>query len=591
MTITLGIQRASLAAQSRLDAVTGELNTAYTRLSSGQRINRASDDAAGLSVAMSLTGKSRILNRATLNLSDAGSLLNIADAGLSGISDVITRMAELAQRSANGPLSESQRRSAQREFAALDAEIRRITDTSSFNGIDLLRGTRSAREARDDVTDTSIATAAAISANGRYRAYYDSDNQVGIVVDGQTGQRISEFSATNPTIQITDDGTAFYASQGVSGKNYYRVDRSTGISTLVFEENDSSSNSVSFAVSADGSRLAYQTTATELRVRNLLNGTEVAVDTGVSGYGGNVFLSADGSSFGIVAGTTAIAGSSDSGRFRSYTANSLTAVGVDNDGRFIISSSSNLSGQNGSGFRQFFALDVNGNATQLSFFSRNFATSARSMSFDGTSIYFAAAENAVNGSGTAARQIFRYDSITRQTEQLTSYGASTLLNASSIVISADGSTVAFAESGTQYGRSLDIRKLASEFDFEAGFSTTGRITTSLSALRSTLSGLGAMTISSANAARSALDSLNSNLTALANSRSIIGAGMSRIEIGLSLARNQAEVMTAARTRITDADIAEESARLITAQIRQQAATSVLAQARTQPELALTLLGS
>ena len=140
MALTINTNIASLNAQRRLASTTSRLQTSYQRLSSGLRIVRASDDAAGLAIADSLRADQRIATVAIRNANDGVSLIAIADGALSEISNVLTRMAELAEQSANVVLSTTQRSALASEFLALGSEIERIAVTTSFNGLALLSG-------------------------------------------------------------------------------------------------------------------------------------------------------------------------------------------------------------------------------------------------------------------------------------------------------------------------------------------------------------------------------------------------------------------------------------------------------------------
>jgi flagellin len=140
MPITINTNIASLNAQRRLGSSTGQLQKAFERLSSGLRIVRASDDAAGLAIADSLRADQRIAAVAIRNANDGVSLVSIADGALSEIGSVLSRMAELAEQSANGVLTSTQRSALQSEFTALGSEIQRISTTTEFNGLQLLSG-------------------------------------------------------------------------------------------------------------------------------------------------------------------------------------------------------------------------------------------------------------------------------------------------------------------------------------------------------------------------------------------------------------------------------------------------------------------
>ena len=140
MPITVNTNIASLNAQRRLGNSTAQLQKSFERLSSGLRIVRAADDAAGLSIADSLRADQRIASVAIRNANDGISLISIADGALSEVGNVLARMAELAEQSANGIFAPSQRSALQSEFIALGSEIQRIAVTTTFNGLNLLSG-------------------------------------------------------------------------------------------------------------------------------------------------------------------------------------------------------------------------------------------------------------------------------------------------------------------------------------------------------------------------------------------------------------------------------------------------------------------
>lgn len=140
MAITINTNVAALNAQRRLSQSTGGLRQSFERLSSGLRIVRARDDAAGLAIAESLKADGRIASVGIRNANDGISLISIADGALDQMGSVLTRMAELAEQSANGVLATTQRSALQLEFGQLGSEIERIALTTTFNGLNLLSG-------------------------------------------------------------------------------------------------------------------------------------------------------------------------------------------------------------------------------------------------------------------------------------------------------------------------------------------------------------------------------------------------------------------------------------------------------------------
>lgn len=134
-----GTNISSLKAQRRLAEGTSALSRTFERLSTGQRINHASDDAAGLAIADSLRVRSRLFGAASRNINDALSMINIADSTLGDQTSILIRLKELAEQSANGVFSSVQRDTMNREYTALVREFGRLGDAASFNGISLLR--------------------------------------------------------------------------------------------------------------------------------------------------------------------------------------------------------------------------------------------------------------------------------------------------------------------------------------------------------------------------------------------------------------------------------------------------------------------
>ncbi len=141
MSLNIRTNLDSIHAQNDLNSVTNRLRTSYSRLSSGLRITKASDDAAGLAIAEQLKADSRLASVAIRNANDGISIIAITDGALNEVGNILTRMAELAEQSANGVYSTDQRSALQSEFLALSSEIERIANTTTFNGKSLLTDT------------------------------------------------------------------------------------------------------------------------------------------------------------------------------------------------------------------------------------------------------------------------------------------------------------------------------------------------------------------------------------------------------------------------------------------------------------------
>ena len=117
------------------------VDTAMERLSTGKRINYAKDDAAGQAIAVRLTAEIQGLAIASRNAADGQSLLDTAEGALQETTSLLLRMRELAVQSSNGTLSTADRTALQTEAAALESEITRIAETTTWGGLQLLDGT------------------------------------------------------------------------------------------------------------------------------------------------------------------------------------------------------------------------------------------------------------------------------------------------------------------------------------------------------------------------------------------------------------------------------------------------------------------
>ena len=144
MAIRIFTNLTSLNAQRILGINNDRLAQSIERISSGLRINRASDDVGGLAIAESLRSDIRVLRQGLRNLNDGISLTNVAEAGLNAQSDILIRMRELAAQSASGTITDPERANLQLEFVQLRNEIDRISNATEFNGQSLLDGSLAA---------------------------------------------------------------------------------------------------------------------------------------------------------------------------------------------------------------------------------------------------------------------------------------------------------------------------------------------------------------------------------------------------------------------------------------------------------------
>lgn len=141
MGIRINTNVASIAAQRSLGITKNSLDSNLRKLSSGERITRASDDAAGLAISEKLKSHIRGLRQAKRNSDDGVSLIQTAEGGLNEISNIIIRLRELSIQAASDTVGDTERGFSNIEFQNLLEEIQRISQGSEFNGRKILDGT------------------------------------------------------------------------------------------------------------------------------------------------------------------------------------------------------------------------------------------------------------------------------------------------------------------------------------------------------------------------------------------------------------------------------------------------------------------
>ncbi len=141
MGLRINTNVASLNAQRNLRGTRLAMDKALEKLSSGQRINRAGDDAAGLAISENLKAQIRGLKQAERNAEDGISLVQIAEGSLSEVSNILIRLRELAVQAASDTIGLRERKFLNVEFEQLTSEVDRIANSTEFNGVPLLNGT------------------------------------------------------------------------------------------------------------------------------------------------------------------------------------------------------------------------------------------------------------------------------------------------------------------------------------------------------------------------------------------------------------------------------------------------------------------
>ncbi|MFG1500557.1 flagellin [Halobacteriovorax sp. XZX-3] len=141
MGIRINTNVASIAAQRAMSLTNKRVGDNLRKLSSGERITKAGDDAAGLAISENLKAQIRGMRQAKRNANDAISLVQVAEGGLNEVSNIIIRLRELAVQTASDTIGDTERAFSDIEFQQLKEEIDRIAKSSNFNGTQLLDGT------------------------------------------------------------------------------------------------------------------------------------------------------------------------------------------------------------------------------------------------------------------------------------------------------------------------------------------------------------------------------------------------------------------------------------------------------------------
>ena len=246
------------------------------KLSSGYRINRAGDDAAGLAISEKMRAQITGLETAQKNAADGVSLVQTAEGALTEVHSMLNRMVELADQSANGTYdNEVDRANLQKEIKDLKQEIDRIADATNFNGIDLLNGNLSDKlGAKEIAATTQLYQKATTAQKGKFEV-----DLAGLTFDGGAGGDKFKLTIGNKEIEtaaLTGAKTATELADAVK-------------TALQGAQNKVTINGVSFVVGGTGSKLTFEmeNAPTAGTPEDQLQ-TGFAVSTAVSGTNGTL---------------------------------------------------------------------------------------------------------------------------------------------------------------------------------------------------------------------------------------------------------------------------------------------------------------
>ena len=182
----------SLFASRQEGITTASLQSSMEKLSSGEKINRAGNDASGLAVSEKMRSQIRGLNQASRNVGDAVSFIQVSEGYLAETTDILQRIRELAVQGANGVYSDEDRMQIQVEVSQLVAEVDRIASSAQFNGMNLLTG----RFAKDSDQVMQFQVGANMDQN--IRAYIGTMTATALGLKGQQGEESNVISIASP---------------------------------------------------------------------------------------------------------------------------------------------------------------------------------------------------------------------------------------------------------------------------------------------------------------------------------------------------------------------------------------------------------
>jgi flagellin len=534
---TINTNVASLNAQRNLNSSQSDANTALQRLSSGLRINSAKDDAAGLSISNRLTAQINGINQAIRNAGDGISVGQVAEGALSETGNILQRMRELAVQSANASNSGSDRAALQSEVSQLSAEIDRIANNTAFGDQKLLNGNFANQQFQ---VGANVGETISVSVASAQAADLGQLNSLTFGANAAASSLVFETGAVS-TVATSANNESFIEAQ-----------------TLTFQTgpaSDLTSYTVSVADNASAATIASGITANVANVSataQTVVRVEVGATTSNAAAGDTVDIDVNGVTL--------------SGLDYSSVANFTAALET------AIEGNSALSGLSATSTATYVEIvDAAGNDIEIGLSGYTDAAFATGLEVDlDLTAYTDTAANtgvAISSTGTGTLA-----------ESATGAGAAVADD----FVTVSGTVSLFAQDSTlQY-------TVASSVVFGSG-----GVTAATTAANGTVTSLNLavddVDIGTVAGANQALQIIDAALTEINSQRADLGAIQNRFESVISNLANVSENSSAARSRIQDADFAQETANLARAQILQQAGISVLAQANAQPQNVLALL--
>ncbi|WP_342547752.1 flagellin [Paenibacillus sp. FSL P2-0089] len=588
----------ALNTHRQLSINTANTNKNIEKLSSGLRINRAGDDAAGLAISEKMRGQIRGLDQASRNAQDGISLIQTAEGALNETHSILQRQREIANQSANGTNTDSDRQALQDEMNALTSEINRIGNTTEFNTQKLLQG-----DGKANLKGTGVAGVAGKLTSGtdastiqaKVTDTLDADN----FVDGETlkytinGEELSinfadDGNATGTTAAYTaDSAKANSATVAIGGGTLAGTSLETSVKDALqamIDKNDTLKGNYKVTTGTAGQVIieAVKDGAFDGAKGNISTGTASATGATapvtVAVVGKDVAATAstkelDFASLVATAGTAAENATATDANIKKLVGTGLTINGKQvefynaNDGAYK---------GDGIGVNISTALASDTAANKVNELVKNIAAQL-SKNVDGVEI----TQKATTGADA---------------QKLVISAAVAGTAGDSIEIKDGGVQEAFKTSfqigaNTGQSMSLEIKDMRSKAlgitgkAGDAGFTATNTVTDGTNDVK----GEAALNIATKEGAAAAIAILDKATASVSSERSKLGATQNRLEHTINNLGTASENLTAAESRIRDVDMAKEMMQQTKNNILAQAAQAMLAQANQQPQGVLQLL--
>lgn len=615
--ITIGSNIQSLGIVRRLSLAVDQGNTALERLSTGMRINRASDDAAGTAISMSLKVDARVYSQAVRNLNDGISLSNIAQGAVQQLSGIATRLMELSEQAANGTYSTSQRTALSNESDELIEEYNRIISTTVFNGVSIYQASENrnisfqAGYGVNEILTMNFGSGLArpvgtgtFAAGSVYATNGNSQNLSGDLngdgfddivnnrVGGSTQSILVSISNGDGTFQnpvvYTSPGTAnrLQALADLDGDGILDIVSAdyTNDTMLIYYGNGNGTFQAATSLS-----VGYDASGAAVHDLNGDGFLDIAFDNGNSQVG--VFLSQSGRSYSSMTSYTGSSGSRV--LFGEFTGDSRVDIAVVSSGGLYVY------GGNGNGTfsaRTFEGVtgddtgavsDIDGNGLD-DVIGSDYGTGAIWVKLQTSPGTFSASTDyqAIGPNDLRGLSFVDYDDDGHGDLIVTGDGGTIV----TLRGNSDGSFQA-AVSSTGFS---DINTAVGDFngdgvwDIANAGSTSGNMTIGLGNYTTTPF-IKSLDLSSAIEARISLDMARRILDRVSIELGHIGAAQSRFETAISTLQTRRQGYIQAESRISDADVAAEAANQVKSSVVAEYASFVLSQSNLAPQIALSLI--